>query len=836
MKRFFYLMFLIFAIFLTTELKSQSRNNNGNDGFGVPITSIEDDTSWIRVSNGPSAILKSIIIRGSYIFASTLGGGIYRSTDNGESWSLVNNGLPSATVRVMITSGPNIFGATDGAGVVLSTNNGYSWAQVNNGLSYTTLQTITRCDTNIFAATDYGGVDISTDYGVNWQKTGTLSSIVNAMIVNSSNIFAGINGKGVYLSTDNGTNWTAANNGLTDLSVKSLAVSDSNVFVGTWGGYVFVSSNNGLSWTKISNGLPSGSNINSLLAVGSNIIAATSKSGIYVSTDNGANWIVRNEGLPTSTFYLLAIAGSKIFAGTASGFYVRSVSDLFTLPAPAMPRSSPATNIAPKSFTANWNSSDLATGYFLDVATDNQFTNILSEYNNIDVGNVADYNVSDLGISNQYYYRIRAYNINGISANSDFIKVGKATIYTVTTSASPTIGGTTAGADSYFEGSNVTVTTTPNTGYKFTNWTENGLVVSAEASYSFEIYGDRNLVANFVRNVFTITTSSNSTSYGTTSGMGSYYEGANVTVTAIPNTGYKFLNWTENGLVVSSDANYSFNVENDRNLVANFIKYIFTVTTSSNPTSCGTTSGSGAYSLGASVQVDATPYAGYVFFNWTENGIEVSTEQNYSFTIMGDRNLVANFATQPKLAVSPLYIGVNSNSGTGSFNVSNATGGSMNWTAISNASWVKVLSGSSGTNQGIITVSYEENTGDSRVGTITITSPDANDSPQMVEVRQQAITDVEIINSIPQEFMLLQNYPNPFNPTTKIQFGIPKETSTILKVFDVLGNEVETLIHQYLLPGIYNVTFNASKLNNGIYFYRLNAGDFNQTRKMLLVK
>ena len=107
---------------------------------------------------------------------------------------------------------------------------------------------------------------------------------------------------------------------------------------------------------------------------------------------------------------------------------------------------------------------------------------------------------------------------------------------------------------------------------------------------------------------------------------------------------------------------------------------------------------------------------------------------------------------------------------------------------------------------------------------------------------EDILTDVEEVgNNIPNEYQLYQNYPNPFNPTTKISFSIPVvevanfATST-LKVFDILGREVATLVNENLMPGNYIVDFDASNLSSGVYFYKLTSGSFTQTKKMLFIK
>jgi len=98
------------------------------------------------------------------------------------------------------------------------------------------------------------------------------------------------------------------------------------------------------------------------------------------------------------------------------------------------------------------------------------------------------------------------------------------------------------------------------------------------------------------------------------------------------------------------------------------------------------------------------------------------------------------------------------------------------------------------------------------------------------------LTDVINENELPREFSLQQNNPNPFNPSTTISFQLPATRNVSLKVFDILGNEIENLINEEKPAGSYEVKFDASKLSSGIYFYTIYAGDFIETRKMLLLK
>ncbi len=98
------------------------------------------------------------------------------------------------------------------------------------------------------------------------------------------------------------------------------------------------------------------------------------------------------------------------------------------------------------------------------------------------------------------------------------------------------------------------------------------------------------------------------------------------------------------------------------------------------------------------------------------------------------------------------------------------------------------------------------------------------------------VSSVKLSYNEPSNFYLSQNYPNPFNPSTKISWQSPVGNWQTLKIYDVLGNEVATLIDEYKSAGNYEAEFNASNLTSGIYFYQLKAGSFVGTKKMLLLK
>jgi len=99
-----------------------------------------------------------------------------------------------------------------------------------------------------------------------------------------------------------------------------------------------------------------------------------------------------------------------------------------------------------------------------------------------------------------------------------------------------------------------------------------------------------------------------------------------------------------------------------------------------------------------------------------------------------------------------------------------------------------------------------------------------------------SFAEEEEIDEIPTDYYLSQNYPNPFNPNTKIRYSVPQTSNVMITVFDILGNEIETLVSEEKPVGSYEVELDGSQLASGIYFYRLQAGSYVETKKMVLMK
>lgn len=157
-----------------------------------------------------------------------------------------------------------------------------------------------------------------------------------------------------------------------------------------------------------------------------------------------------------------------------------------------------------------------------------------------------------------------------VTENGAYVANFSLNSYEITASADPAAGGTVTGDNTYDYGTVATLTATANTGYTFVNWTKGGVEVSTDPSYNFTVTEDAAYVAHFSLNSYTIAATANPSAQGTVTGAGSYYYGAICTLTAAPNQGYRFVNWTENNVEVSTNSTYAFTVSGARTLVANF--------------------------------------------------------------------------------------------------------------------------------------------------------------------------------------------------------------------------------------------------------------------------
>ncbi len=283
----------------------------------------QSNIAWEQTNGPDGGYVRCFAASVTSIFAGTnYNGGVFRSTDNGASWSPVNTGLPLGidtrlVVNALLASGGNVFAATS-SGIFRSTNNGASWTLVGEEVKTIAINALAANNGTLYAGTNTGLLR-STDNGNSWSavNTGLLPTRFTSLAVLGGTIFAGANGIVIY-SADDGVSWTAARlNSFIPATVRSFAASSNMLFAGTNGG-VFRSDDNGKSWVVMNTGLGFTIDINSV-AVSGNTVFASGNYGLFRSTNNGASWLLVNTGSIHNLENTLLVNGSTIFLGRLGG-------------------------------------------------------------------------------------------------------------------------------------------------------------------------------------------------------------------------------------------------------------------------------------------------------------------------------------------------------------------------------------------------------------------------------------------------------------------------------------------------------------------------------------
>lgn len=218
----------------------------------------------------------------------------------------------------------------------------------------------------------------------------------------------------------------------------------------------------------------------------------------------------------------------------------------------------------------------------------------------------------------------------------------------ITADIFPNEAGTITGLGIYQEGTTCSLLIVTNEGYDFVALKENDMVVSEEDVYSFIVDSDRHFVAEFskLEYYYDVTAEVYPENAGVITGTGTYKEGDACTLNVTANVGYRFVAFKENDVVVSEETTYSFIVDSDRHLLAEFELQEYDVNLSASPEEGGTVSGtgSGTYTHGTTIYAIANPNENYIFLNWTdEDGTVLTTNQQYVFEVTQDVDYTANF-------------------------------------------------------------------------------------------------------------------------------------------------------------------------------------------------
>ena len=221
--------------------------------------------------------------------------------------------------------------------------------------------------------------------------------------------------------------------------------------------------------------------------------------------------------------------------------------------------------------------------------------------------------------------------------------------YTISVGGSPGNAGVQNGGGTFFAGTTNTVTTTVSAGYQFNGWfskSNTNIILTNSPSYTFILSGSTNLIASFSVLKYTVTTVASPTNGGTITGGGNVQAGLSTTVTATASAGYTFTNWSENGVSVSKSNSYTFLVNSNQTITANFYRPTYTISVTAIPNAAdGTVSGGGTFFAGTTNTVKATANSGFKFVNWTASGspIVLSTSTNYPVVVTNNVTLLAKF-------------------------------------------------------------------------------------------------------------------------------------------------------------------------------------------------
>jgi photosystem II stability/assembly factor-like uncharacterized protein len=290
------------------------------------------DAQWIK-SNAPDGYwIWGMAANDTNCYAAIWTQGIYRSNDNGLSWSEKNNGLNNLQIKCLEITDSYVYAA--GWSVSRSNDHGENWTEVNNGL--TSLYTYSLAhDENFTYVGSLGGlVFYSANNGDQWNPipiSGINSSIMQLVVLDTM-LFAGTDNNGIFRTSDNGAHWEPINNGLTNLWILALGVSGTTLYAGTYFDKFFISTDYGENWINSTGNLPLApdNTVSAIAFDDSIIIVGLSRGGVYISQDHGASWQRINEGLSNLSIMSLAVSVSNLIAGTVgSGIWYRPLSDIY---------------------------------------------------------------------------------------------------------------------------------------------------------------------------------------------------------------------------------------------------------------------------------------------------------------------------------------------------------------------------------------------------------------------------------------------------------------------------------------------------------------------------
>jgi photosystem II stability/assembly factor-like uncharacterized protein len=665
---------------------------------------------------------------------------------------------------------------------------------------------------NLFAST-YKGVFRSTDNGSSWinANNGATSIILTTLVANKGKLFGVSHDSGIYSWSDNNNSWSLLSPGGAYPFNKftSLAVTDTSLYVTCGTGYAYLSTDNGQNW-KIAHDLiyyygftaaPT-----AIAVKDANVFISFGNGDTYRSTDNCATWNLVNQS--ADSFLTFFIKDSNLFAGANCGYVSRST-----------------------------NNGDSWT-------TVNNGLKIDSYYSTPTFASID----TNIFVGHQVYGVFRTTN-NGNNWKAVNTKLGNTSVTALATDKSILFAGTDGGVFSSSD--------------KGASWTERNNGFSLIDARVITSNGNNLFLGTYSNGIY------RSTDLGVSwikinNGLTTVNINALATIDSIIYAG------THEGYIYTSTNNgdnwvLKYSVSSQVNSFIKFGGYIFAGT--GKGVFCSTNQGANWISssagllnpFGYTANVNAfTTIDNNIFAGSDDGGMFVSTNNGANWNKINN-GLLSKYGITA--SVSSL-----TNIGSTLFAATNdcvfvSTDMGANWTKTSNgisssnspssiasiiASGSNLFAGAESggsvylsTNNGTNWTNISTGLTNSNVWAILVNGSNLFTGTS-VGLFKRPLSEVTAVvktsSALPSRFALNQNYPNPFNPATTISFSIPTETNVSLKIYDILGREISTLVNEKLPAGNYSRQWNAASAPSGVYFYRLQTGSFTETKKLSLLK
>ncbi len=681
----------------------------------------------------------------------------------------------------------------------LSTTYFADWQKIN-GLNFSNINCIVELNGNVYLGNE-SGVYKSTDGGLSFISinNGIENISVKSITTLGETIFIGTKENGVFYSPNAGATWLEANAGLTSFEVLDIISVDEKLFVSIKNTGVFKSENNGLLWVQCNTGLIN-KNVNSFFHTGNNIYCVTENSGVYVSDKTNILWQSINFGLPAD-FSIVDItkAGDNLIISTKAGVFYSPNGGQFWIAA----NNGINENNITKLLTLGGNvfigsgsgkiyrSTDNGENWSLIYSTINTAVKDIKYffeklyvcfeehgvYSSSDLGNT--WTTSLLVSADISNTQVRG--ILCLGSNIFISSYGGKMYYSTDDGSTWTdITGSLICGNAYdmVETEEYVFVTTDNGLYRTPkdtiNWipVNNGIPVLACGSIIYQ--DDKLYLGTKYGGMFTSTNFGESWDYIGLSGL--------IVLTIVKYENYIFAGTHENEICYSTNEGATWQK------TGNFVGRVNRVLVKNGYLFAGT-------------YYDGIHRCVIGEFNWTKLG---NNPTFFPYTL----NMI-NYNEYIMVGTLDYGILISNDNGNSFYQLNNGFPFSTSVYALNfNNNYLY-----SGTPNGF----YR----------------------QPVVANLMAITEVEEENNnevIPSAYALHQNFPNPFNPSTTISFSIPNAEFVTLKIYDSVGKEVETLVNENLQAGSYKKQFNATNLASGVYFYRLQAGSYYQTNKMILIK